>query len=415
MNKLVNEIKNRNASSLKINEERFSNVSAQLLDLHESTKLEPTLAIALARAKENHSRHIEVLKSKENESADLLKIAETKLSIQELIEEENALKSQLVELDLKNKVVLELEKSTSNLLSEIETVENDIQEKTKELEEISLSKIQKNDSSERSENVIKKVDDEVTKKLKKDLLQIQKVMEAKCKDVLMTIAKIKDRKITVMEKNAHVKELESLEGQIKVLQKSIDAEKEKAKEIEQEREKEQEVREQETEHLKVKEKEKVKVKAVKKKDSLPPPDPRTPFEATKKQVAIPQSSPAKSHVSDQSDNMFEDLVSQSFKNYNAKPTVRFSSQVTSQKETAAKMTLLPKSQSQSQSQKSVQQINLSDDGSENDDDEDDNEDDDDQDEDYVTEELSFIKVKSQKETKETKETKVVARPPVATR
>jgi len=410
MNKLVNEIRNRNASSLKINEERFSNVSAQLLDLHESTKLEPTLAIALAQAKENHSRHIEVLKSKENESVDLLKIAETEISIQELIEEENALKSQLVELDLKNKIVYELEKSTSNVLSEIETVENDIQDKTKELEEISLSKIQKNDSSERSENVIKKVDDEVAKKLKKDLPQIQKVLDAKCKDVLITIAKIKDRKITILEKNAHVKELESLEGQINVLQKSIDAEEEKAKDIEQEREKgrEQEARDQETEHLKVKEKE--KVKAVKKKDSLPPPDPRTPFEATKKQVAIPQSSPAKSHVSDHSDNMFEDLVSQSFKNYNAKPTVRFSSQVTSQKETVPKMTLLPKSQSQ----KSSQQIstNLSDDGSENDDDEDDNEDDDDQDEDYVTEELSFIKVKSQKETKETK---VVAGPPVATR
>jgi len=408
MNKLVDDIKNRNASSLKISEERFSNVSAQLLELHESTKLEPTLAIALAQAKENHTRHIEVLKSKENESVDLLKIAETEVSIQELIEEENALKSQLAELDLKNKVVFELEKSLSNLSTEIETVESDIQEKTKALEEISLSKIQKNDSGERSEKVVKKVEDEVAKKLKKDLPQVQKVLEAKCKDVLMTIAKIKDRKITVMEKTAHVKELESLEGQIDVLQKSIDADEEKAKDIEQEREKEreQESREQETEHLKVKEKEKVKA-VIKKKDSLPPPDPRTPFESTKKQVAIPQSSPAKSHVSDQSDNMFEDLVSQSFKNYNAKPTVRFSSQVTSQKDTVAKMTLLPKSQSQ----KSVQQIstNLSDDGSENDDDEDDNEDDDDNDEDYVTEELSFIKVKSQKETK------VVARPPVATR
>ena len=151
----------------------------------------------------------------------------------------------------------------------------------------------------------------------------------------------------------------------------------------------------------------VKVKAVKK--DLPPPDPRTPFEATKKQVTIPQSSPAKSHVSDQSDNMFEDLVSQSFKNYNAKPTVRFSSQVTTQKEIVAKMPLLP----QSQSQKSTQQVrkNLSDDDSENDDDEDDNEDDDDRDEDYVAEELSFIKVKSSQ-----KGTKVVAaHPPVATR
>jgi hypothetical protein len=82
--------------------------------------------------------------------------------------------------------------------------------------------------------------------------------------------------------------------------------------------------------------------------------------------------------------MFEDLVSQSFRNYGAKPSVHFNSTTSfSRKETVVK----------TEPSQHSQQYKDDDSGSYDDDNNDDI--DDQNDEDYETEELSFIKVKTQ--------------------
>ena len=350
---IFDHVKSRNAALEKKNEECFTKVSQQIYDLHELTKLEPELIIELAQAKEKLSRRIALLDVKNKESADLLKIAEIELFLEELIEEKNALDSQLNELNLKNVEVPGLEKNIASLTADIEIVEKDNDEKERLLVEMSSSKCQKTDAEEKSEDVLNQVEVEVAKRLKKEFAQMQKAHDNKIKEIQMNLEKIKDKKIVILEKSAHTKELESLQHQI--------AEKDQLKEIEKEKD-----------------------KKTAKRSSLPPPEPRiktTPI-ATKKPLTVPkQQSPTESHYSEQSDNMFEDLVSQSFRNYGAKPSVHFNSTTSfSRKETVVKT-------------EPSQQYKDDDSGSYDDDNNDDI--DDQNDEDYETEELSFIKVKTQ--------------------
>ena len=361
------EVKSRNAALEKKNEECFTTVTDQIHELHELTKLEPALIIELAQLKEKLSRRITLLDSKNKTCAELLKIAEIELSMQELNEEKNALDIQLNDLNLKNVEVSNLETTHASVTADIENIQKEIEEKERSLAEMSLSKSEKNEVHEKSEKDLKKVDVEVAKKLKKDLAQMQKAHDLKVKEIQMNISKIQSREITVLAKATHTKELESLQNQISEMKEQVkQKEKEKVKESEKEKEKEK--------------------KLAAKNTNLPPPEPRmrsNPI-VTKKPLTIPkQLSPADSHISEQSDNMFEDLVSQSFRNFSAKPTVRFSPTVTSHKETVAKT-----------SQPSQHSQQYKDEESGSDDDEDVGDDDDD-DEDYEAEELSFIKVKSQ--------------------
>lgn len=377
---VFDKVNSHNTSSTKKNEDLFSTMTSQLREIHELTKLEPLVRIELAQTKEDFARRISSLVAKKNDSEILLKIAEVVISIENLQDnEETTLKNQIADINAKNVTVSELEKTIAELSSEIEMLENDIVEKEKVLDETSSSKNESDENNERSETDLQKVEDGVKKKLKLDLSHMQADYEKKSEGIQKNIDAIKGRKIVCLEKGAHVKEKERLQKEINEMKIKL-----KNKLVEKERNDEIEV-------------ESKRKKAVK-KDDLPPPDTRmrsTPLTTanttTKKPLPIlKQSSPAQSHVSDQSDNMFEDLVSNTFKI--AKPGVRFQSQA-SQKEPVA-----VKSLSQQNSQSANVDDGYSDDEVDEDEDEMDEEEDDD-DSEYVAEELSFIKAKSQQEPK----------------
>jgi len=277
-------------------EDYFRTFKDDVNKLHELTKSEPLVMIDVAQAREDLSLHLTSLETQYTKLSTAIKTIEVETAIEKFLEEKEGLVAECDQhrqsLEL---VIPQIENKIANITATTESINKDIAEKTTDLDEIVSKKLsQTAEMTARSPNDVKKVEDEVAKKLKKDKVQMQKDYDSKAAEINNTLCKIRNREIKVLPKSSHIKEIEYIEKQINDTKESFQAK-------------------------------------VVQKSSLPPPTTQTLRKARTKAALIApilkEMSPAKSYVSDQSDNMFEDLVSHTFRTHNPKATVSFSSQV----------------------------------------------------------------------------------------